>query len=140
MNLQGTYQATARGFGFFTPEGAVGRESDLFVPPRCDGGAWTGDKVTAQVGADPKDPQRQVAKITAVVERTNRTLVGAVERRGRRLGGMDERYRKRAQRLLYTELSVALGVSTERAESLVEERLRPPRSGNLLQREESVVY
>ncbi len=64
----------------------------------------------------------------------------AVERRGRRLGGMDERYRKRAQRLLYTELSVALGVSTERAESLVEERLRPPRSGNLLQREESVVY
>ena len=56
MNLQGTYQATARGFGFFTPEGAVGRESDLFVPPRCDGGAWTGDKVTAQVGADPKDP------------------------------------------------------------------------------------
>ena len=83
MNLQGTYQATARGFGFFTPEGAVGRESDLFVPPRCDGGAWTGDKVTAQVGADPKDPQRQVAKITAVVERTNRTLVGAVERRGR---------------------------------------------------------
>jgi len=83
MNLQGTYQATARGFGFFTPEGAVGRESDLFVPPRCDGGAWTGDKVTAQISADPKDPQRQIAKITAVVERTNRTLVGAVERRGR---------------------------------------------------------
>ena len=83
MNLQGTYQATARGFGFFTPEGAVGRESDLFVPPRCDGGAWTGDKVTAKISADPKDPQRQIAKITSVVERTNRTLVGAVERRGR---------------------------------------------------------
>ena len=83
MNVQGTYQATARGFGFFTPEGAVGREADLFVPPRCDGGAWTGDKVTARVEPDPKDPQRQLAKITAVVERTNRTLVGAVERRGR---------------------------------------------------------
>ena len=83
MNLQGTYQATARGFGFFTPEGAVGRESDLFVPPRCDGGAWTGDKVTAQISADPKDPQRQTAKNTARVGRTNPTLGGAVERRGR---------------------------------------------------------
>ena len=86
MNLQGTYQATARGFGFFTPEEAVGREADLFVPPRCDGGAWTGDRVTARVEPDPKDPQRQLAKITAVVERTNRTLVGAVERRAGRCG------------------------------------------------------
>ena len=83
MNVQGTYQATARGFGFFTPEGAAGRESDLFVPPHWDGGAWTGDKVTAQVSDDPRDPERQIAKITAVAERTNRTLVGAVERRGR---------------------------------------------------------
>lgn len=64
----------------------------------------------------------------------------AMERRGRRLGGMDERFRKRAQRLLYTELSVALGVSPERAEALVEERLHPVPPGKLLQREESVVY
>ena len=76
MNVQGTYQATARGFGFFTPEGAAGRGSDLFVPPHWDGGAWTGDKVTAQVSDDPRDPERQIAKITAVAERTNRTLVG----------------------------------------------------------------
>ena len=27
MNVQGTYQATARGFGFFTPEGEPDKES-----------------------------------------------------------------------------------------------------------------
>ena len=77
MNVQGTYQATARGFGFFTPEGAVGREADLFVPPRCDGGAWTGDRVTARVEPDPKDPQRQLARITAVVSPAGRPAEGA---------------------------------------------------------------
>ena len=48
MSIQGTYQASSRGFGFFTPEGAVGREEDLFVPPRSEGGAWNGDTVTAE--------------------------------------------------------------------------------------------
>lgn len=83
MSIQGTYQASSRGFGFFTPEGATGREQDLFVPPRCDGGAWTGDKVTAELQADRRDPTRQTAVITAVLERSNRTVVGAIERRGR---------------------------------------------------------
>lgn len=64
----------------------------------------------------------------------------AMERRGRRLGGMDERYRKRAQRLLYTELAVALGITQEGAAALVEERLHPVQKGKFLQREESVVY
>ena len=53
MSLQGIYQASSKGFGFFTPEGAEGRESDLFVPPRCDGGAWNGDKVSAVIRPDP---------------------------------------------------------------------------------------
>lgn len=83
MSMQGTYQASSRGFGFFTPEGAVGREQDLFVPPRSEGGAWNGDKVTAEVRPDPKDPGRRTAVVTAVVERTNRTVIGSVERRGR---------------------------------------------------------
>ena len=68
-------------------------------------------------------------------------LLKTVEGRpGRRQSSMDERYRKRAQRLLYTELSVALGVSPERAEALVEERLHPVQRGKFLQREDSVVY
>ena len=83
MSLKGTYQASSRGFGFFTPEGAVGRESDLFVPPRQEHGAWNGDVVTAETRPDPRDPGRQTAVITAVVERTNHIVIGAVERRGR---------------------------------------------------------
>ena len=83
MKIEGIYQATARGFGFLTPDGAVGRASDLFVPPRSEGGAWTGDRVSAETRPDPRDPQRQVAKVTAVLERNTRTLIGAVERRGR---------------------------------------------------------
>lgn len=83
MSLQGIYQASSKGFGFFTPEGAEGRESDLFVPPRCDGGAWNGDKVSAVIRPDPKDPDRQTAVVTAVLERRNRTVIGAAERRGR---------------------------------------------------------
>ena len=83
MSLQGIYQASSKGFGFFTPEGTEGRESDLFVPPRCDGGAWNGDKVSAVIRPDPKDPDRQTAVVTAVLERRNRTVIGAAERRGR---------------------------------------------------------
>ena len=85
MSIQGTYQASSRGFGFFTPEGAVGRDQDLFVPPRSDGGAWNGDVVTAEVFPDPRSPGRQTAAVTAVLERTNRTVIGAVERRGHEL-------------------------------------------------------
>ena len=85
MKIEGIYQATARGFGFLTPDGAVGRASDLFVPPRSEGGAWTGDRVSAETRPDPRDPQRQVAKVTAVLERNTRTLIGAVERRGREI-------------------------------------------------------
>lgn len=79
---------------------------------------------------------RELARLLKTVRCRQRAL----ERRGRRLGGMDERYQKRAQRLLYTELAVALGVSRDRAAALVEERLRPAAAGKGLQREGSVVY
>ena len=83
MKIEGIYQATARGFGFLSPDGAASREEDLFVPPRAEGGAWTGDRVSAETEPDPRDPQRQVARVTAVLERNTKTLIGAVERRGR---------------------------------------------------------
>ena len=83
MTLEGIYQANARGFGFLTPDGAADRASDLFVPPGADGGAWTGDRVRAETQADPKNPQRQAARVTAVLARNTKTLIGAVERRGR---------------------------------------------------------
>ena len=78
MTLEGIYQANARGFGFLTPDGAADRASDLFVPPGADGGAWTGDRVRAETQADPKNPQRQAARVTAVLARNTKTLIGAV--------------------------------------------------------------
>ncbi len=83
MSIQGTYQASSKGFGFFTPEGATGRESDLFVPPRAEAGAWNGDTVTVETRPDPRDPARQTAFVTAVVARGNKNVVGAIEKRGR---------------------------------------------------------
>ena len=53
------------------------------MPPRCDGGAWNGDKGSAVIRPDPKNPDRQTAVVTAVLERRNRTVIGAAERRGR---------------------------------------------------------
>ena len=77
---------------------------------------------------------RELARLLKTVQRRQTVL----ERRGRRLGGMDERYRKRAQRLLFTELAVALGITPEGAGALVGERLQP--AGKGLQSGGTVVY
>ena len=83
MELNGTYQATGKGFGFLIPEDGKGREDDWFVPPRSEGGAWNGDRVLAVPVEDDRGGQRRTAKITAVVERANKTVTGAIERQGR---------------------------------------------------------
>ena len=63
--LGGIYQATGRGYGFFTPE--EGGE-DFFVPPGAQGGAWHGDRVKAVLEEDAREGGRRVARITAVAE------------------------------------------------------------------------
>ena len=84
--MTGTYQASGRGFGFFTPEGAALREDDWFIPPRAAGGAWDGDKVTAQPdGEDARGGARRTARVTAVVERANKTVTGVLRREDRAL-------------------------------------------------------
>lgn len=80
MSIQGTYQASGRGFGFFTPEGAVGREADLFIPPRDEGSAWSGDTVIVETRPDARTTGRMLARVTAVVARNNHIVVGVVER------------------------------------------------------------
>ena len=80
--LGGIYQATGRGYGFFTPE--EGGE-DFFVPPGAQGGAWHGDRVKAVLEEDAREGGRRVARITAVAERANRTVTGTLRRRGREL-------------------------------------------------------
>ena len=67
LELNGTYQATGKGFGFLIPEDGKGREDDWFVPPRSEGGAWNGDRVLAVPVEDDRGGQRRTAKITAVV-------------------------------------------------------------------------
>lgn len=83
LTRQGTFQANPKGFGFFIPDDGESRADDWFIPRQYRSGAWNGDKVTAQLQEDGWDGQRKTAVITAVTERVNRTVTGAVERRGR---------------------------------------------------------
>ena len=104
--MTGIYQASGRGYGFFIPDGGG---EDWFVPPHRSGTAWDGDLVAAAAissdspqagnrthsGAAPLpnkasgfagDPnQRRTCKITAVLERVNKDVVGTVHKQGREL-------------------------------------------------------
>ena len=79
-NITGRYQGSGRGFGFFIPEDGAGRGDDSFVPPRRENGAWDGDTVEAAVEADPSQPGRSTARIVKIVERTNKTVTGTIQK------------------------------------------------------------
>lgn len=82
--LEGRYQGSGRGFGFFIPEGAQDRSEDCFVPPHQEGGAWDGDRVEVMlVQEDPKDPGRRLAQVTKILERGNPTVVGTIVKQNR---------------------------------------------------------
>lgn len=84
--LAGIYQATSRGFGFLVPEDGGGREDDWFIPPRAEGGAWHGDRVLARPEDEGgEEGRRRTARITAVVERANKTVTGVLVRHNRGL-------------------------------------------------------
>ena len=77
--LTGVYLATERGFGFFRPDGAEGRQEDWFVPPRAQGSAWDGDKVIAVPSDEDRGEGRTAARIVRVLERANQTVTGVLE-------------------------------------------------------------
>ena len=79
--LIGTYQATGRGFGFLIPE----EGEDCFIPPRAQGSAWNGDKVSAVITEEDPATGRRTAKVTGVLERANRTVIGVLEKHDRAL-------------------------------------------------------
>ena len=83
--LTGVYLATERGFGFFRPDGAEGRQEDWFVPPRAQGSAWDGDKVIAVPSDEDRGEGRTAARIVRVLERANQTVTGVLEKQGREL-------------------------------------------------------
>lgn len=86
-SIQGIYHGTGKRFGFVTPEGAEERGQDYFIPPRAEKGAWNGDRVVIQPEEDaPAEAGANgVARVTAVLERANRTLTGVLYREGREL-------------------------------------------------------
>ena len=81
----GTYLATERGFGFFRPDGAEGRQEDWFVPPRAQGSAWDGDRVAVASSDEDRGEGRAAARVVRVLERANQTVTGVLEKQGREL-------------------------------------------------------
>ncbi len=82
--VTGVYQAASRGFGFVTPEGSAGREADFFIPPRAEGGAWNGDKVTVLPEKVPAgEGAKRAARVIRVLERANRTVTGVIHKHNR---------------------------------------------------------
>jgi len=84
--MQGKYQGSGKGFGFFIPDGGAARENDYFVPPHCGGGAWDSDRVEVETGEeDPLRPGKPCVRVLRVLERGNKTVTGTIRRRGREL-------------------------------------------------------
>lgn len=70
----GVYMATSRGFGFVRIEG---QEDDVFIPEPYCGNAFDGDVVTVQIYRENGEKgRRREGKVTSIVERANRTVVG----------------------------------------------------------------
>ncbi|MEG0765321.1 MAG: ribonuclease R [Pseudoflavonifractor sp.] len=79
----GTFQGSNRGYGFVSPQGGSSRSDDYFIPPRQTAGAWHGDKVSIfpdEMG--PQDGDRRTARVTAILERSNKTVTGTVRKVG----------------------------------------------------------
>ena len=90
----GVFHATAKGFGFITPDTEDGGTEDLFVPARYVGGAWAGDRVQyLNYGADPfRGPSaKPEAHVTKIMERGVTELVGTVLPYGRRFRLLPDR-------------------------------------------------
>lgn len=80
----GVYQAAGRSFGFVTPETAGDLLGDYFIPPRQENGAWDGDTVAIEPVGDPTGGgERRTARVTAILVRKNRTVIGVLRRQGR---------------------------------------------------------
>ena len=74
------------GYGFVRPNGAEGKDADLFIPPQALNGAMQGDQVLVDPGPLERDGRR-AGRILRVLTRRNPTVVGifhAAGARGRR--------------------------------------------------------
>ncbi len=62
------------GYGFVRPDGAQGREQDIFIPPMALGGAMQGDRVWVEL--DRGQQARRSGRVTKIAERRASTVVG----------------------------------------------------------------
>ena len=72
--VSGTYTGHPRGFGFLVLDDGG---ADLFVPPKSEGDAIDGDRVEAQRG------EKGTARVTRVIERGRKLLVGTYTGKGK---------------------------------------------------------
>ncbi|HUT57051.1 MAG TPA: ribonuclease R [Phycisphaerae bacterium] len=77
----GFYRANPRGFGFVVPE-TPNAHADLFIPPKADGGAMTGDLVKAKVVSRGRRGGRSVVagQVIEIIRRGQNRFVGTLQR------------------------------------------------------------
>lgn len=75
--VEGIVVRNPRGFGWLVVEDGP---KDLFIPPRDLLNLLDGDRVRCSVLASPKGP---VARLEGIVERSSKTLVGVLEKKGK---------------------------------------------------------
>ncbi len=78
--VRGIFLATERAFAFVAPEGGG---TDVFIPPRADGGAWQGDRVLVRLSDTPRDKTRPEGEVVRVLEREKKDVTGTLHKRGR---------------------------------------------------------
>ena len=74
--LNGTFMATQKGFGFVRVEGMA---DDIFIPEEYTKNAFHEDKVSVKLTADAAGGRRAEGVITAVLERTHDHVVGTYQ-------------------------------------------------------------
>jgi ribonuclease R len=74
--ITGTFEAHRDGYGFVLPD-AIG-EQDLFIPPRKNVGAMSGDRVVARI----ENPQKREARIIKILERARKKIVARLIQEG----------------------------------------------------------
>ena len=77
----GIYRATARAYGFVTPDGGG---ADLFVPPGQEQSAWDGDAVRCQLLPDEGDG-RTAVRVVQVTGRARDFVTGVLQKEGHRV-------------------------------------------------------
>ena len=73
---EGVFSGTSRGFGFVLPDGAEGRDADIFIPAGKTGGALDGDRVSVRFR--PGYENRTEGEVVSILSEGRKTVVGVL--------------------------------------------------------------